>query len=39
MADLAGSVVVCWNTATSQIEIFSVDTSGKKSAACYYLPM
>jgi len=39
MADLAGSVVVCWNTATSQIEIFSVDKNGKKSATCHYLPM
>ena len=38
-ADLAGSVVVCWNTATSQIEIFSVDKNGKKSSTCYYLPM
>ena len=36
-ADLAGSVVVCWNTATSQIEIFSVDRNGKKSAGCSYL--
>lgn len=38
-ADLAGSVVVCWNTGTSQIEIFSVDKNGKKSATYYYLPM
>ena len=38
-ADLAGSVVACWNTATKQIEIFSVDKNGKKSATCYYMPM
>ena len=38
-ADLAGSVVACWNTATKQIEIFSVDKNGAKSATCYYLPM
>ena len=38
-ADLAGSVVACWNTTTKQIEIFSVDKNGKKSATCYYLPM
>ncbi len=38
-ADLAGSVVVCWNTATKQIEIFSVDKNGKKSATCRYIPM
>ena len=38
-AALAGSVVACWNTGTSQIEIFSVDKTGKKSATCYYLPM
>ena len=38
-ADLAGSVIACWNTATSKIEIFSVDKNGKKSATCYYLPM
>jgi prepilin-type N-terminal cleavage/methylation domain-containing protein len=38
-ADLAGSVVACWNTATSKIEVFSVDKNGKKSATCYYLPM
>ena len=38
-ADLAGSVIACWNTAASKIEIFSVDKNGKKSATCYYLPM
>jgi len=36
---LAGSIVVCWNTSTSKIEIFSVDKNGKKSAACVYVPM
>jgi len=30
-ADLAGSVVACWNIATSNIEIFFVDKNGKKS--------
>jgi prepilin-type N-terminal cleavage/methylation domain-containing protein len=38
-AGLAGSVVVCWNTSTSNIEIFSVDKTGKKSAVCQYIPM
>jgi type IV pilus assembly protein PilA len=38
-ADLAGSVVVCWNTSTSNIEIFFVDKNGKKSPTCYYIPM
>ena len=38
-ADLAGSVVVCWNTGTSNVEIFSVDKNGTKSATCYYVPM
>jgi len=38
-ADLAGSVVVCWNTSTSNVEIFSVDKNGKKSATCYYIAM
>jgi len=36
-ADLAGSVVACWNTGTSTIEIFFVDKNGKKSPACIYL--
>ena len=36
---LAGSIVVCWNTSTSKIEIFTVDKNGKKSAACVYVPM
>jgi prepilin-type N-terminal cleavage/methylation domain-containing protein len=36
-ADLAGSVVVCWNTSTSNIEIFFVDKNGKKSAACAFI--
>ena len=38
-ADLAGSVVVCWNTSTSKMEIFFVDKNGKKSATCYYIPL
>ena len=38
-AALAGSVVVCWNTATTNIEVFFVDKNGKKSASCTYLPM
>jgi prepilin-type N-terminal cleavage/methylation domain-containing protein len=38
-ADLAGSVVACWNTATSNIEIFFVDKNGKKSATCTYVKM
>ena len=38
-AALAGCVVVCWNTTTKQIEIFSVDKNGKKSATCCYMPM
>jgi prepilin-type N-terminal cleavage/methylation domain-containing protein len=38
-AALAGSIVVCWNTATSKIEIFSVDRTGKKSASCISVPM
>jgi type IV pilus assembly protein PilA len=38
-AALAGSVVACWNTATSKIEIFYVDRSGKKSATCHYMQM
>jgi prepilin-type N-terminal cleavage/methylation domain-containing protein len=37
-ADLGGSVIACWNTTTRQIEIFSVDKNGKKSATCYYIP-
>jgi prepilin-type N-terminal cleavage/methylation domain-containing protein len=36
---LAGSIVVCWNTSTSKIEIFSVDKNGKKSTSCVYVPM
>lgn len=36
-ADLAGSVVACWNIATSNIEIFFVDKNGKKSATCTYI--
>ena len=36
---LAGSIVVCWNTSTSKIEIFTVDKDGKKSAACVSIPM
>jgi prepilin-type N-terminal cleavage/methylation domain-containing protein len=38
-ADLAGSVVVCWNTTTKNIEIFSVDRNGKKSATCAYVAL
>jgi prepilin-type N-terminal cleavage/methylation domain-containing protein len=38
-ADLAGSVVVCWNTGTSTIEVFYVDKNGKKSAACTNIAM
>jgi prepilin-type N-terminal cleavage/methylation domain-containing protein len=38
-AALAGSIVVCWNTATGKIEIFSVDKTGKKSASCVSVPM
>jgi prepilin-type N-terminal cleavage/methylation domain-containing protein len=38
-AALAGSVVACWNTATSKIEIFYVDKRGMKSATCYYMSM
>jgi len=38
-ADLAGSVVACWNTTTSNIEIFFVDKNGKKSATCTYIKM
>ena len=38
-ADLAGSVVVCWNTLTKNIEVFSVDRNGQKSATCTYIPM
>jgi prepilin-type N-terminal cleavage/methylation domain-containing protein len=36
---LAGTIVVCWNTSTSKIEIFSVDKNGSKSASCIYVPM
>jgi type IV pilus assembly protein PilA len=36
---LAASIIVCWNTSTSKIEIFSVDQNGKKSASCTYVPM
>jgi prepilin-type N-terminal cleavage/methylation domain-containing protein len=36
---LAGSIVVCWNTSTSNVEVFSVDQNGKKSATCVYVPM
>jgi prepilin-type N-terminal cleavage/methylation domain-containing protein len=36
-AGLAGSVVACWNTSTSSIEIFSVDANGKKSDVCVYV--
>jgi prepilin-type N-terminal cleavage/methylation domain-containing protein len=36
---LAGSIVVCWNTLTKNIEVFSVDKNGKKSASCIYVPM
>jgi type IV pilus assembly protein PilA len=38
-ADLAGSVVACWNTGTSTIEIFFVDKNGTKSEACSYVKM
>jgi prepilin-type N-terminal cleavage/methylation domain-containing protein len=38
-ADLAGSVVACWNTGTSTIEVFFVDKDGKKSATCSYVAM
>jgi len=38
-AGLAGCVVACWNTATSNVEIFFVDKNGKKSATCTYIPM
>ena len=36
-ADLAGSIVACWNTSTNNIEIFFVDRNGKKSATCTYV--
>ena len=36
-ANLAGSVVACWNTQTRNIEIFFVDRNGKKSATCTYV--
>ena len=36
-ARLAGTVVACWNTATSTIEVFYVDKNGKKSATCTYV--
>ena len=36
-ADLAGTVVACWNTSTATIEIFSVDRNGKKSGDCTYV--
>jgi hypothetical protein len=36
---LAGTIVVCWNTTTSKIEIYSVDKNGNKSASCIYVPM
>jgi prepilin-type N-terminal cleavage/methylation domain-containing protein len=38
-ADLAGSVVACWNTGTSTIEIFFVNKNGRKSATCTYIAM
>lgn len=38
-ADLAGSAVACWNTTTTNIEIFFVDKNGKKSATCTYIKM
>jgi prepilin-type N-terminal cleavage/methylation domain-containing protein len=36
-ADLAGTVVACWNSSTATIEIFSVDKNGKKSDLCTYV--
>lgn len=36
---LAGTIVVCWNTSTSKIEVFAVDKNGKKSPTCIYVPM
>ena len=36
---LAGSIVACWNTSTSKIELFTVDKNGKKSATAVYVPM
>ncbi len=36
-ARLAGSVVACVNSGTSNIEIFFVDKNGRKSAACTYI--
>jgi type IV pilus assembly protein PilA len=36
---LAGSIIVCWNTSTSKIEIYGVDQNGNKSASCTYVPM
>jgi prepilin-type N-terminal cleavage/methylation domain-containing protein len=34
---LAGTVVACWNTATSSIEVFFVDKNGTKSKGCAYI--
>jgi prepilin-type N-terminal cleavage/methylation domain-containing protein len=34
---LAGTVVACWNTGTSNIEIFFVDKNGMKSKGCAYI--
>jgi len=35
--NLAGTIVACWNTGMSNIEIFFVDRNGKKSATCTYI--
>ena len=38
-AALAGAVIACWNTGTSNIEVFFVDKNGRKSATCTYIKM
>jgi prepilin-type N-terminal cleavage/methylation domain-containing protein len=36
---MAGTVVVCFNTLTRNIEVFSIDSTGTKSPTCSYIPM
>ena len=36
-ANVAGSVIVCWNTATGYVEVFYVDRNGKKSPTCTFI--
>jgi prepilin-type N-terminal cleavage/methylation domain-containing protein len=36
-ARVAGTVIACWNTATSNIEVFFVDKNGTKSKGCAYI--